>query len=67
MKRLSNCLLLLRFLCFVQFAFRSQGNVVNESIRLLWTAQQRNSGSCRSRVRDISFSYLGSVSSPLCV
>jgi len=46
--------MLLRFLCFVQFAFRSQGNAVNESIRLLWTAQPKNSGSSRGRIRDIS-------------
>jgi len=54
MKRFSNCLTLLKFLCFVLFAFRSQGNAVNESIRLLWTAQPKNSGSSCGRVRDIS-------------
>lgn len=54
MKGLSNCLMLLRFLCFVQFAFRSQGSLVNESIRLLWISQPRNNRSIRYRVRDFS-------------
>ena len=59
MKRLSDCLILLRFLCFAHSAFRSRDSAVNETIRQLWTSQPRYSDSSPGSARDL-------FSSPAC-